>query len=263
VGAVLKNVVVESMTAKVSRFNLADVRDEANHMLRQALEQSNALKAQAAEILQQAQAQAVEIKQNAQKQGFEEGYTLGMEEGKKQGFEKAHAESFAQSQKEFANQTQQVQTALTNVLAKFEAERDQMITSAQQELLALALSVAIKITHKQFEVDPSVAIENVKSSIGLVASRSSVVIRMNPTDMERFETFDAEKIQQLFNLQHVRMIKDDTVETGGCIVQTDNGKIDSQLSTQIENIVKHLAPAMVGTIHQWSAPAQKESEPQA
>lgn len=259
-GTILKNNLVEGMTAKFSRFNLADVREEAAHILRQARQQADELKAQADKLLEQANADAMEIRQSAQKEGFEQGYTLGLEEGKKQGFEKSHTESFELSQKEFANQIQQVHSALTNTLTQFEAERDQMITSAQQDLLALALAVAVKITHKQFEVDPSVVMENVKTAVGLVASRSSIVLRMNPVDMERFETFDAEKLQQLFNLQHVRMIKDDTVEIGGCIVQTDNGKIDAQLTTQIHNIIKHLAPAMTETINQWLATPEKEPE---
>jgi flagellar assembly protein FliH len=262
VGAVLKNNLVEGLNAKVTIFNVTDIREEADRMIRHAAEEARTVKAQADEAIKLAQAQAVEIKLTAQKLGFDEGYALGLEEGKKQGSETAYADTFAQAKKDFAAQIQQVQTALAASLGKFEAERDQMITSAQQELLTLALAVAVKITHKQFEVDPSVVVENVKAAVGLVASRTSAVLRVNPGDIDKFQNLNAEKLQELFNLQHVRMIKDDAVAPGGCIVQSDNGQIDAQLTTQIESIIAHLAPAMAGTIRRWASNPVQTAEPE-
>jgi flagellar assembly protein FliH len=262
VGAVLKNNLVESMNAKISIFNVTDIREEADRMIRHAADEARTLKAQADEALKLAQAQAVEIKLAAQKQGFDEGYTLGLEEGKKQGSETAYADTFAQAKKDFTAQIQQVQTALSASLEKFEAERDQMIIAAQQELLALALAVAVKVTHKQFEVDPSVVAENVKAAIGLVASRTSAILRMNPGDMDKFENLNADKLKELYNLRHVRMVKDDAVDAGGCIVQSDNGQIDAQLVTQIESIIAHLAPAMTDTIRRWTSPQAQTIVPE-
>ena len=66
-GTILKNNLVEGMTAKFSRFNLADVREEAAHILRQARQQADELKAQADKLLEQANADAMEIRQSAKK----------------------------------------------------------------------------------------------------------------------------------------------------------------------------------------------------
>jgi flagellar assembly protein FliH len=255
VGSILKENLVAGLGAKLSHFNLTDVETEASRIRQQAIAQADQIKAQADELLRQTQLKAKTILENAQKDGFQKGYTEGLEEGKKQGSEQAYLDTCEQAKKDFSEQSQQIRNLLTAVFGSFDNERDQFIAQAQQELLTLALALAVRITHRQIELDPQVVLENVKSAIDLVSSRSEVVLKINPADIDRFKLLDNGNSNQLFSTRHVKIVADDSIASGGCIVKTENTTVDAQIATQIDNIVRQLAPACAETIAQWSEPA--------
>jgi flagellar assembly protein FliH len=244
---------VSGLGARFTKFNLADVRVEADHMLQLARDEAERIKAQARDELHQAGEQAEVLRRNAHKEGFQQGYTEGLESGKKQGSEQAYAQTFEEAKKEFADQNRGVLDSLSALFTTFETERDHIIAQAQQELLALALTVAARVTHHQLTIDDQIVLENIKAAVSLVSSRSSVIVKINPTDLKRFELMDAEKAQKLLNVRHVEVIGDETVDIGGCVVQTENGSIDAQVSNQLETIIRQLAPAMEETVRRWSA----------
>ncbi len=247
-GTILKYNVVESLKPKITKFNFCDVRAEAAGIIQRACDQLDRAKAEAKEIIEQARKEAEEIRQSVRAEGFQEGFNQGLAEGKKEGTDQA----FAQAQKDFAAQNQQIRTMLENLLRTFEDERDHLITQSHQDLLALALAIAGKITHEQIKIDPQIVLENVRSAVKLVASRSAVQVRMNPSDIDRFGLIDPEEAEKLLHLKHVRIVKDPSVEEGGCVVATDHGTIDGQVTTQIDNMIRQLSPAMEETIKKWS-----------
>ncbi len=253
-GLILKENMVTGLGTKVSHFNLTDVEAEASRIRQQAIAEADQLKAQADEFMRQTQMKAKILLEDAQKEGFQKGYTEGFEEGKKQGTEQAYLDAGEQAKKEFAEQSKQIRNLLTTVFGSFDSERDQFIAQAQQELLTLALAIAVRITHRQVELDPQIVLENVKSAINLVSSRSEVVLKLNPADLERFKSLDNGNSEQLFNSRHVKIIADETVASGGCIVKTENCTIDAQIKTQIDNIIRQLAPASADTVLKWSEP---------
>ena len=141
----------------------------------------------------------------------------------------------------------------------FQGEREYLLAEAHQQLIALAIAIASKIIHKQVQIDSNIAMENLKSAIELIADKSSVVVRMNPQDIERLNLLAPSQAEKLTGLTHINIHSDDTVEPGGCVIATNSGNIDTQISTQIEKIVDQLAPDMKESIENWS---NNESEVQ-
>lgn len=253
-GAILKQGMIESSSPRISRFNLTDVREEANGIIKRACDELEAAKTQAQVILEQARQEGEAIRRQAQAEGFASGHAEGMEVGKKDG----HQQGLENARAEFAEQNRQLRAELEELFTRFEAERNHLIAQAHQDLLALALAIAQKITHRQIEIDPGFVLDNAKAAVHLVASRSGVEVRMNPKDLDRFELLDAEKAGKLLGLEHVKVIKDEVVECGGCVIGTNNGKIDAQVSTQLQNLIHQLAPLMEQQTRTWAANGNSE-----
>lgn len=247
-GAILKNNVIESLEPRMVRFNLSDVRAEAAAIVSRAHDELDQARAEARAIVEQARAEAEQLRAQAHEQGFQTGRAEGIEDGRSAG----RAEALAQAQQEFAQENAQLRAALAAVLDAFETERNHLLAQAHQDLLALALAIAVKVTRRQLDVDPGIAVENVKSAVGLVGSRSVVELRMNPADVDRFELLDAEQARKLLNLRNVTVLKDEGVEPGGCILHTQNGQVDAQVATQLDNLVRQIAPAMAATVDAWT-----------
>jgi len=239
---------IETVGPRMTKFNLADVRIEAAAIIQRACDHLEQTKAQAREILDQARAEAQTLRQRAQSEGYQTGHAQGLEQGSKEGQE----QGLAQAKKEFTEQSQQLRSTLENILVNFETQRDHFLAQAHQDLLALALAIAAKITHHQVNIDPQVALNNVKSVVGLVHSRSSVLLKMNPKDIERYELLDQQQAEKILNSQHIKVIQDENIEIGGCVLQTENGVVDAQISTQLQNLVRQLAPDMEQAVKSWA-----------
>jgi flagellar biosynthesis/type III secretory pathway protein FliH len=254
-GMILKSNVIEGSNPRMSRFNLTDVRVEAAAIVQRACDQLDAAKKQAEDIVEHAKTQVEGTRQQAQAEGFQSGHAQGILEGKKEGRQQALEEA----RKEFAEQNRQLRTNLEQVFSQFETERNHLMAQAHQDLLALALAIARKVTYRQLEIDPGIVIDNVKTAVNLVGSRSLVEVKMNPQDIERFNLLDEQNAAKLFNLDQIKVITDEHVELGGCVITTNNGKIDAQVSTQLQNLTHQLAPVMEQQVKTWAGNGDGDS----
>jgi len=252
-GAVLKSNTIEGLGAKVAKFNLMDIRAEAAAIIQRACDQLDRAKEEARSIVEQAKIEVEQAKTQAREEGYRSGHEQGLIEGRNEGV----AQGLEQAKTEYTEQASQLRAALDAVLHTFEAERNHFMVQAHQELLALALAMAVKITRRQLQIDPEIVLENVKAAVNLVGSRSTVVVGMNPSDIDRFNLLDPEKAEKLLGLQQVKIVPNDTVEAGGCVVRTENGAIDAQVSTQLQNLIHQLAPAMEQTVKAWTSGANQ------
>jgi flagellar assembly protein FliH len=253
-GSILKSSLIEGSSPRVSRFNLTDVRVEGAGILQRACDRLEEAKKEAAAIVDQARGEAQAVREQARAEGFQAGHDAGVLEGKTHG----RQEGLDEARKEFAAQNIQLRTNLEQIFGRFESERNHLMGQAHQDLLALSLAIAHKITYRQVAIDPGLVLENVKAAVNLVASRSGVEVKMNPKDIERFELLDAEQAGKLLNLGHVKIIGDETVENGGCVITTNNGKIDAQVSTQLQNMIHQLAPIMESQVKTWAGNGNRE-----
>jgi len=231
----------------VSVFNLTDIQGEADEILEHARRELDRARAEADAIVQRAKDQGDQIKDAARTQGHREGYEQGLPEGRTSGAEQALDEK----RKEFGDQTCQLRSTLANLLTQFDNNRHTLISRAHQELLALALAIAGKVIHQRIEYDPEIVIGTLKAAVDLVASRTAVQVRINPTDLDRLNRFDPQLAQTCLGLRDSTFIPDENIEPGGCLMETKNGQIDGQISTQVDTIVRHIAPAMTDKIESW------------
>ncbi len=246
-GSILKGNVVSTKDAKPCRFNLADIRKEASQIIKRACDELDIARKQAEQIRKEAELDAEKIKELAKKEGFEEGFREGMQAGIEQG----KKEALEQAKVEFAKQASELLRNLNTLIDNFQNEREYLIAEAHQELIGLAIAIAAKIINKQVRIDNEIAIENLKSAISLISEKTSVVVRMNPEDIERLNLLAPEQASRLTGLSHIHIQPDETVERGGCLVNTKSGNIDAQISTQIEKIISQLAPDMKEQIDNW------------
>jgi len=230
------------------KFSFSDIRAEADEILRQARGELDRAHAEAREIIERAKIQVEGTRQEAQAEGFQSGYKQGLSEGTQKGRE----QGLEQAKKDFSEQNVRLRGALESLLRTFESDRNHLMAQAHQDLLALALAMAAKVTRRQLQADPDLGLEIIKNAVGLVGSRSAVTIRVNPDDADRFEVLDPELAKSTFGLEQVKVVKDASVEAGGCVVATDNGSIDAQVSTQLDNLIGQLAPALEASVKAWA-----------
>ncbi len=199
---------------KIMMELLASARKEAEGIKKQA-------KAEAAELMesnkQKAVAEAERIKADAIRQGYDEGYQAALEAANKE--------------------ADKIRAQAKSVLVQAEENRRDKINNLKEEIHDLAIDIAEKIVVKELEIKPDVVLAIAQEAIQLVSNRKYIVLWVHPGEKEICQKHRDQLMKHLPPKAQVHIMTDDTVARGGCIVETDYGKVDATLSNRWQTLL--------------------------
>lgn len=202
------------------------VETQIAELLAQAQEQAN-------HLLRQAQQDANQLLVQAQQEGFQQGHELGLEQGTQEGL-MAWAAALEH---------------LGAVTQEFIDQREELLSSHEPDLVRLAMLIAGKILGR--EVRDAVVVRTlVRSAMNHLEGQAVIRVRLNPADVGRLSN-------PLAAGPRYEIVSDAAVGLGGCIVETQTGRVDASFATQFEELARMLLhedpskdPALRGTLNQ-------------
>lgn len=158
-------------------------------------------------LVSRAQEEANSIKENARKEGYQEG--------------------LAQAQEDIAQ--------LKDTLNNFLDAKQEVFEYIAPDILEISVDIARKIINKEIEQDPMIVLNLITQVLdGISSEEPKITIVVNPTQEELVRE-KVPEIEKSLNMQaKTNIITDDTIDIGGCIVQTSNGIVDATINTQLE-----------------------------
>lgn len=196
---------------------LAEARREAKAIISRARQEASAIIEKAK---QEATAEAEKIKTEAAGKGHAEGYRAGMEEAR--------------------NEAEKIRAEARTVLARAEEARREKLAGLKTEIRNLALEIAEKLVNRELELDPDAVLAIVEESIQLVSNRKYVVLWVHPGEKEACEKHRERLLGHLPPRAELQIMTDEAVGRGGCVVETDYGKVDARLSTRWQALLKSI-----------------------
>ncbi|MBI4563653.1 MAG: hypothetical protein HY716_03040 [Planctomycetes bacterium] len=147
------------------------------------------------------------------------------EEARRRGYEEGRAEAA------------RLETgALERVLDALDRGRKRLEAEAERDLVRLAVALAGKIVKARVALGHPVAEANVRAAIALASRRHLLEVRLHPDDLRRIEAGTAER----GIAAGVRLVGDETLAPGGCLLRTAEGDVDARLDSQLAQIEREL-----------------------
>ena len=148
----------------------------------------------------------------------------GREEGRKAGYAEGKAEV-----DRLIERTQVV-------LERAQDKRGEILAETEKEIIDLVLLISRKIIKVISENQRNVIISNVVQALRKVKARGDVIIRVNMSDLQLATEHKQDFINLLEGAKSVQVIEDTTVDSGGCIIETDFGEIDARIASQLTEL---------------------------
>jgi flagellar assembly protein FliH len=227
------------ISIKMIEINKKDEKDNNDHGVPlypiQLIEDA---KLKASQLLEEARNQAEEIRQQIQiekenwkteceklkEEAFKQGYQEGYSQGERTGFESV------KEQIELAKSV--VDTAKNDYRAK--------IDSAEQTILLIALKAAEKIINREIENDPSYMKNVVKKVLKEARDYREIQIIVHPSHYS-FIVSQKDELLSLFPREiELYIYPDDQVTQNSCIIETEGGRIDASIDSQLEMLKQTL-----------------------
>ena len=188
------------------------------------------------ELIQNATKQAEEIRRKAQADGHSEGYRNGLKQAETE---------IAQRSQQLADEL--VEQRLSTVLPAVSQLLDEIVTARSQcqaewerELVDLSTGIAEKLIRRTFEATPEAMIGVVQEAVQLAVGKTSLELRLNHRDLEALVDRVRVAVRESALGIEVKLLGDDKVSPGGCIVMTEHGEIDAQIETLLTRISDEL-----------------------
>lgn len=192
---------------------LENARLEAERLLAEA-------RSEAARILEQARQDGEQLVDETVEQARQNGYTEGLQT----------AESEAAAIRQQASE----------VLHQTEVIRANKFVEMEQEIISLAVEIAEKIVGAQLTVQPEIVNDIAREAIAMVKDRKEISLYVSAADANIFLERKNELQQVLGGNSNLNIIIDNSVRAGGCLVETEQGRVDAALDTRWANMMKAL-----------------------
>lgn len=214
----------EESSAQMAQTTIENAEIEANRLKDEAQMILNEARAEADRIIVQAQAETERIKNEAQT----EGVTLGKEEGFQDG--KEEVERLIERTHKILN-------------AAIDKRRD-IIMEAENQMVELVLLISKKVVKVISEEQKDVVLSNVVQALRKMKSRGEVEIKVNLADIKLTTDHIKDFMEMIESVSAITVLEDSTIEKGGCIIETNLGRIDARISSQLREIEDRIRDLM-------------------
>ncbi len=175
---------------------------------------------EAKEIIENANAAAEKTKAQA----YDKGYSKGTEKGLADG--KAYVSEIVKSF-----------SSLMNELASYKIE---LLNEAEGQILKLVAEALNKIILTKLDEDDEIIVRVVREALKNLTEREVITIKVNPEDAAVMKKEKVSLVQELDGIKKLTIIEDESIQRGGCFIETVSSDVDARIDKQIGVVRKAL-----------------------
>lgn len=165
------------------------------------------------------------------------GYQAGHEAGQAAGHEAGLAAGQAAGQAEWADRTARLDALLGSV----QAQLADGIAGHEDLMVELAFEAVVRILGQAAPTAQGVR-GVVREAIGALRDREQVLVRLSPRDAGLLRAMQGD-LAGLAGSTGLEIVADETIELGGCLLETAHGGLDARLETQMQRLRELLLAA--------------------
>lgn len=130
-------------------------------------------------------------------------------------------------------------TELGHLIEGVKQDKAQMLRTNEEEIISFSLRITEKVLQYEIENGRYRIGEVVRSTLRAVRDRGSIVVRVNPRDLDLTRKAVA-KMGQTFGTARITCAPDESIPLASCCIETDSGKVFSEIPGRLERIERSL-----------------------
>ena len=167
---------------------------------------------------------AAEREEQAYRKGLVEGKQQGLNDGEQKGFELA------------SRKIEPLKTAMQQAVIKLTAIREETYQQIESEVVELALAIARKVICREISTDKETVVCVAREALAKLDDPGKIKIKMNPGDMQFINETKYQLSNLIADVNSVTIEAEESIQSGGCIIETDLGEIDARIEKQLQAV---------------------------
>jgi flagellar assembly protein FliH len=121
--------------------------------------------------------------------------------------------------------------------------RDRVVESAEDHILDLTLKIAQDLLKTVMVVNPAIIADLIRDAVSMINNEEQLVIRVSPSALDAIKEKKADFVSLLSENASLRIIPDQELKDGDCVVQGQYARVDALLQERFARIERALKGA--------------------
>ncbi len=130
---------------------------------------------------------------------------------------------------------------LEEAILSLHAERQRVLRQSEQQLVKLAGKIARKVIGREIAIDPTVVFALASEGITALNERERVRVRIGTAVDDDILRASLERLKA--QVPQCEVVVDPSLGVGGCVVETEMGRVDESVDSRLDNIMNALLMA--------------------
>jgi flagellar assembly protein FliH len=162
----------------------------------------------------------------------EAAHQAGFEAGQAQGYAEGHAAGLAEGQAQSQDEIVRFQSMLNHIADRW----DHVFKSADLDVTQLAFAVAKNIVGSVVDAHDDLVLQSVRDCLKYVQDTTQLTIYVHPEDLALVRGNRSHWQEAYERIESLNIEADESIEKGGCLIETPSGDIDAQISSRLEKL---------------------------
>ena len=123
-----------------------------------------------------------------------------------------------------------------SLVSQVDQLRVQSAKQAEADIVELALAMARKVIHREASLDPEIVVTQVREIISSIAEKGLIRVLVHPSEVGHLQSFRDSFPGADGKPAQLSIEADDTIQVGGCIIESSQYFINATTETQLEAI---------------------------
>lgn len=154
------------------------------------------------------------------------------------GFNDGQKDALTKLQKEYHEKLNVKYNQLDELIKKIAEQYESQSTLFSQLVIDTSFAIAEKIIQREIEKESNI-LNIIESCLKKVLTANNILIKLNPQDFE-FVSGDLKELNRSIDVSKIKFEKDELIQKGGCLVETEIGNADARISSQLNEIKRKL-----------------------
>lgn len=160
----------------------------------------------------------------AYQEGFQDGLEKGQQAGETAALERA------------TRKLEPLVASLQQALARLKNLRQDVYGRIEMEVVELALAIARKVICREVKMDKEIVVCVAREALTKVEDPARIKIKMNPGDLQFINETKYQLADLVDNIENVTLAGEESVQSGGCVIETNLGEIDARIENQLQAV---------------------------
>ncbi|MBI5755576.1 MAG: hypothetical protein HZA12_01505 [Nitrospirae bacterium] len=111
--------------------------------------------------------------------------------------------------------------------------KEEIYGKIEEDVVNMSCLIAKKIIYEITEHNRETVIAAAKEAIKRASDRAMLKIRINPVDYDTLNQNRSELLQCIDGIKSIIFEADESIQPGGCLIETNHGDVDARIDSQI------------------------------